>query len=57
MQAWRAREGLVRARWAEFRAARRDDRSGAFAAYLTALEAEAAAAAAELELTRPGAAA
>jgi hypothetical protein len=56
MQAWRAAEGLVRARWAEYLAAGRDDRSGAFAAYLTALEAEATAAG-ELELTRRGAAA
>jgi hypothetical protein len=56
MQAWRATEGLVRARWAEYLAAGRDDRSGAFAAYLTALEAEATAAA-ELELTRRRAAA
>jgi hypothetical protein len=56
MQVWRAAEGLVRARWADYLAAGRDDHSGAFAAYLTALEAEATAAA-ELELTRRGAAA
>jgi hypothetical protein len=56
MQAWRAAEGLVRARWAEYLAAGRHDRSGAFAAYLSALEAEAAAAA-QLEPTRRGAAA
>jgi hypothetical protein len=56
LQAWRAAEGLVRARWAEYLAADRDYRSGAFAAYLTALESEATAAA-ELELTRRGAAA
>jgi hypothetical protein len=31
MQAWRAAEGLVRARWAEYLAGR-DDRSDAFAA-------------------------
>jgi len=56
MQAWRAAEGLVRARWAEYLGAGRDDRSGAFAAYLTALDAEATAAS-ELEFTRRGAAA
>lgn len=56
MQVWRAAEGLVRARWAEYLAAGRDDGDGAFAAYLTALEAEAAAAA-DLELTQLGAAA
>lgn len=56
MQAWRAAEGLVRVRWAEYLAAYRDDRSGAFEAYLTALEAEATAAA-ELELLRRGVAA
>jgi hypothetical protein len=56
MRAWRAAEGLVRARWAEYLAAGRDDRPGAFAAYLTALEAEATAAA-ELKPTRRRAAA
>jgi hypothetical protein len=44
LEAWRDAEELVRARWAEYRAARRDDRPGAFAAYTAALDAEAAAA-------------
>lgn len=44
LEAWRNAEELVRARWAEYRAARRDDRPGAFAAYTAALDAEAAAA-------------
>jgi hypothetical protein len=44
LEAWRAAEALVRARWAEYRAARREDRPGAFAAYAAALDAEAAAA-------------
>ena len=37
-------EELVRERWAEYRAARLDDRPGAFAACLAALDAELAAA-------------
>ena len=37
-------EELVRERWAEYRAARLDDRPGAFTAYLAALDAEEAAA-------------
>ena len=37
-------EELVRERWAEYRAARLDDRPGAFAAYHAALDAEEAAA-------------
>ena len=44
LEAWRSAEALVRARWAEYRAARREDRPGAFAAYTPALDAEAAAA-------------
>lgn len=44
LEAWRTAEALVRERWAEYRAARREDRPGAFAAYSTALDAEAAAA-------------
>jgi hypothetical protein len=44
LEAWRSAEALVRARWAEYRAARRQDRPGAFAAYTAALDAEAAAA-------------
>ena len=44
LEAWRNAEELVRARWAEYRAARREDRPGAFAAYTAALDAEAAAA-------------
>jgi len=44
LEAWRTAEALVRARWAEYRAARREDRPGAFAAYTAALDAEAAAA-------------
>jgi hypothetical protein len=44
LEAWRAAEELVRARWTEYRAARREDRAGAFAAYTAALDAEAAAA-------------
>jgi hypothetical protein len=37
-------EEFVRERWAEYRAARLDDRPGAFTAYLAALDAESAAA-------------
>jgi len=37
-------EELVRERWAEYRAARLDDRPGAFAGYHAALDAEEAAA-------------
>ena len=37
-------EELVRERWAEYRAARLDDRPDAFTAYLAALDAEEAAA-------------
>jgi hypothetical protein len=44
LEGWRSAEALVRARWAEYRAARREDRPGAFAAYTAALDAEAAAA-------------
>ena len=44
LEAWRAAEELVQARWAEYRAAPREDRAGAFAAYTAALDAEAAAA-------------
>jgi hypothetical protein len=44
LEAWRNAEALVRARWADYRAARREDRPGAFAAYTAALDAEAAAA-------------
>jgi hypothetical protein len=44
LEAWRAAEQLVRERWTEYRAARREDRAGAFAAYTAALDAEAAAA-------------
>jgi hypothetical protein len=44
LEAWRTAEALVRARWAEYRAARREDRLDAFAAYTAALDAEAAAA-------------
>jgi hypothetical protein len=44
LEAWHTAEVLVRSRWAEYRAARREDRPGAFAAYTAALEAEAAAA-------------
>jgi cytosine/adenosine deaminase-related metal-dependent hydrolase len=44
LEAWRAAAQLVRARWTEYRAARREDRAGAFAAYTAALDAEAAAA-------------
>jgi hypothetical protein len=56
MRAWRGAEVLVRERWAEYLAAGPDDRTGAFAAYLTALHAEDTAAS-ELELTLRGAAA
>ena len=41
---WRDRELLVWSRWREFLAADRASRRGAFAAYSTALDAEAAAA-------------
>ena len=44
LEAWRTAEALVRARWTEYRAAGREDRAGAFAAYTAALDAEAAAA-------------
>jgi hypothetical protein len=41
---WRRAAELVASRWAAFRAAAADDRAGAFAAYVTALDAEASAA-------------
>jgi hypothetical protein len=41
---WRDAEQLVRWRWSEFLAADRSSRRGAFAAYVAALRAEAAAA-------------
>jgi hypothetical protein len=44
VEAWIMAEELVRERWAEYRAARLDDRPGAFAACLAALDAELAAA-------------
>jgi len=44
LEVWRTAEALVGSRWAEYRAARREDRPGAFAAYTAALDAEAAAA-------------
>ena len=44
MEAWIMAEELVCERWAEYRAARLDDRPGAFAAYHAALDAEEAAA-------------
>jgi hypothetical protein len=44
LEAWHNADALVRSRWAEYRAARREDRPGAFAAYTSALDAEAAAA-------------
>jgi hypothetical protein len=44
--AWRDAETQVQARWDEFLAARRGSRRGAFAAYIAALDAEEAAAAA-----------
>jgi hypothetical protein len=44
VEAWIRAEEFVRERWAEYRAARLDDRPGAFTAYLAALDAESAAA-------------
>jgi hypothetical protein len=44
VEAWIMAEELVCERWAEYRAARLDDRPGAFAAYHAALDAEEAAA-------------
>ena len=44
VEAWIMAEEFVRERWAEYRAARLDDRPGAFTAYLAALDAESAAA-------------
>ena len=44
LDAWRTAEALVRSRWADYHAARRENRPGAFAAYTAALDAEAAAA-------------
>jgi hypothetical protein len=44
LESWREAEHLVAARWREWRAAGREDRPGAFAAYTCALDAEAAAA-------------
>ena len=44
LEAWRTAEALVQARWADYRAASRADRPGAFAAYTAALDHEAAAA-------------
>jgi hypothetical protein len=45
VEAWIMAEELVRERWAEYHAARLDDRPGAFTAYLAALDAAEAAAA------------
>ena len=44
LEAWRTAEALVQARWADYRAASRADRPGAFAADTAALDHEAAAA-------------
>ena len=44
LNTWRDAELLVRLRWDEFLAADRASRRGAFAAYVAALDAEAAAA-------------
>jgi hypothetical protein len=44
LDTWRDRELLVQTRWDDFLAADRASRSGAFAAYVAALYAEAAAA-------------
>ena len=44
LHAWREAEQLVCERWSSYRAAGRDTRTGAFAAYLAALDAEALAA-------------
>jgi hypothetical protein len=44
LESWREASGLVSIRWAEFREANRASRSRAFASYVAALDAEAAAA-------------
>jgi hypothetical protein len=44
LDAWRDAESLVRLRWDDFLAAEHASRRGAYAAYLAALDAEAAAA-------------
>jgi hypothetical protein len=44
LEDWRRAAKLVSSRWREFRAAAADDRAGAFAAYVAALNAEATAA-------------
>jgi hypothetical protein len=44
LESWRSTAALVRVRWQQFRAADRSTRSGAFAAYVAALDREAAAA-------------
>jgi hypothetical protein len=44
LESWREASGLVAIRWAEFREANRASRSRAFASYIAALDAEAAAA-------------
>jgi hypothetical protein len=41
LEDWRLAAELVSSRWQEFRAAAADDRAGAFAAYVAALDAEA----------------
>ena len=44
LESWRSAAALVRVRWQQFLAADRSTRPGAFAAYVAALDVEAAAA-------------
>ena len=44
LESWRSHAALVRVRWQQFLAADRSTRPGAFAAYVAALDLEAAAA-------------
>jgi hypothetical protein len=55
VEVWRATAGVVWMRWEAFLEAPRETRAGAFAAYMSALDAEAAAAA-DIAATTPRAA-
>jgi hypothetical protein len=52
LESWRSTAAIVRERWQQFLVADRSTRSGAFAAYVAALDREAAAADALLTLSR-----
>jgi hypothetical protein len=52
LESWRSTAAMVRVRWQQFRVADGSTRSGAFAAYVAALDREAAAADALLAVSR-----